>query len=476
MLYYEKGGFPDPGGHNASSVSKRRVLTEQEEDARRREFETRKLRAIEKLTDRIQGEIEQEVDEGAPDVWKQMLSGTAPEEIYESFSNHDKNVISRWREKRSSSIHRRVREEVEAELETETSLMRESTSFLRIRVHSIDPKISRNESAMLTIWQPTEDQLGILKEGVSVEIHNLAVRKSSYDGRPQLVANNRTIIEPFVFQASSLVGQIGFRKRRYLNLFQVQALSHEAAHGEGESKKYSEFDVAAVQVHVEQPMASGDFVFYLSDETNLILRVHCKNPPQILKTMLLSENQPFPSYAMRDLSICPFDQKQQCAVAEFCDVSSVVLIHQRVKKLSTWAASSSMTELQQIAAYIKADLPLWEQDCNEKTCLGYVMGLRAKSAGKIYIEVDCCGQGSYEWKVPVRILRQMMSDISVDNLQAILLPDQAENRTANSGTLSSMFRARSILWRFQLLSEPEPAVSGASRADKHTIGRLYETL
>lgn len=59
MLYYEKGGFPDPGGHNASSVSKRRVLTEQEEDARRREFETRKLRAIEKLTDRIQGEIEQ---------------------------------------------------------------------------------------------------------------------------------------------------------------------------------------------------------------------------------------------------------------------------------------------------------------------------------------------------------------------------------------------------------------------------------
>jgi hypothetical protein len=38
---------------------KRRVFTEQEEDSRRRAFEMRKLRVVEKLTDKIQGEVEQ---------------------------------------------------------------------------------------------------------------------------------------------------------------------------------------------------------------------------------------------------------------------------------------------------------------------------------------------------------------------------------------------------------------------------------
>ena len=110
------------------------------------------------------------------------MSSTTPEEIYETFSNDNKYIISRWTEKRSTLVHRRIREEVESELQTETSLVRESTNFLRVKVHSVDPKSSCNENAMLTIWQPTEEQLGFLKEGTSVEFHNLAVRESTYDG------------------------------------------------------------------------------------------------------------------------------------------------------------------------------------------------------------------------------------------------------------------------------------------------------
>ena len=59
MLYYEKCEHSDPSGHNSESSVKRRVFTEQEEDTRRRAFEARKLRVMEKLTDRIQGEVEQ---------------------------------------------------------------------------------------------------------------------------------------------------------------------------------------------------------------------------------------------------------------------------------------------------------------------------------------------------------------------------------------------------------------------------------
>ena len=405
-----------------------------------------------------------------------MMSSTTPEETYESFSNHDKDIISRWKDQRSSLIHRRVREEVESELETETSLIRESTNFQRVKVHSIDPKSSCNESALLTIWQPTEEQLGFLKEGTSVEIHNLAVRESNYDGISQLVANNRTIIEPFAFQASSLVEEIGFQQRRFLNLFQVHTLSHEAANKKGRTKQHVDFDVAAVQIHVvQQSNSPDDFIFYMSDETNLILRIHCRNPPLILKTLLLREKQPFSSYAMRDLLIRPFDKEQQCAVAEFCDTSSVIMSNQRLEKLAKWVSFSSQNELQQVAAYLKAGLPLWEQDCNEKVSLGYIMGLRTESVENIFIEVDCCGHGCYEWKLPVRVLQQMISATSSDNFQVSLCPEQ-EDRVAKLGLLGSIFRARGILWRFQLSSQSESVVYSATEASKHNIGRLYGTL
>eukprot|EP00536_Pseudo-nitzschia_multiseries_P003170 jgi/Psemu1/301798/fgenesh1_kg.47_\ len=405
-----------------------------------------------------------------------MMKSTTPEEIYESFSQEDKSIISKWRDQRNSLINRRVREEVESELETETSLIRESTSFLRVKVHSIDPKSSRNETATLTIWQPTEEQQSFLAEGTSVEIHNLAVRESSYDGILQLVANNRTIIEPCSLQAPLLAQKIGFRQRRFLNLFQVHALSHETASRRDRTKQNVDFDVAGAQICVvPKSDLSEDFDFFLSDETNLLLRIHCRNPPSALKTLLSAKKGSFPCYAMRDLLVRPFDHEQQCAVAEFCDTSSVVLTNKRVEQLAKWASSPSRNELGQIAAYMKAGLPLWEQDCNEKIYLGYIMGLRTEGVETVFIQVDCCGHGSHEWKLPVHVLQQMVSSISPEKLRVSLSPDQ-EDRIAKFGRIGSIFRARGILWRFRLSSQSDSVVSSATEANKLDIGRIYDTL
>eukprot|EP00536_Pseudo-nitzschia_multiseries_P003171 jgi/Psemu1/185293/e_gw1.47.153.1 len=59
LLYYEKCDHPRSADSTIVSPAKRRILTEQEEDARRREFETRKLKAVEKLSERIQTEVEE---------------------------------------------------------------------------------------------------------------------------------------------------------------------------------------------------------------------------------------------------------------------------------------------------------------------------------------------------------------------------------------------------------------------------------
>eukprot|EP00751_Fragilariopsis_kerguelensis_P034173 CAMPEP_0170968308 /NCGR_PEP_ID=MMETSP0735-20130129/43197_1 /TAXON_ID=186038 /ORGANISM="Fragilariopsis kerguelensis, Strain L26-C5" /LENGTH=331 /DNA_ID=CAMNT_0011387345 /DNA_START=11 /DNA_END=1004 /DNA_ORIENTATION=+ len=330
---------------------------------------------IEKLTDRIQAEVEQEVDENSPDVWKQVMTSSRPEEIHESFNDQDKDTFSRWKEQRSALIHSRVREELEAELETETSLTLESKRFQRVLVYSTNPKNSGRESALLTIWQPTEEQLGLLKEGTSVEINDLAVRDTIYDGNLQLIASSKTIIKSFVFQASSLIEKIGFRHRRFLNMFQVHKLSHEA--NKTTRKKPLDFDVAAVQMHVIEP----------SDFLDAFL---------FKKTLLLGEKR-FSPYAMRDLHICPFDQEQQCAVAEFRERSSVVMSNQYVERLVNWVSLAAQKDLPQIVAYLRAGLPLWEQTSDKRISLGYIMGLRTESMEKIYIEVDCCGHGCYEW-------------------------------------------------------------------------------
>jgi len=475
MLYRDKSEYCDPSGSSSVPVVKHQILTEQEEDIKRREFENRKLKMIEKLTDRIQAEVEQEVDENSPDVWKQVMTSSRPEEIHESFNDQDKDTFSRWKEQRSALIHSRVREELEAELETETSLTLESKRFQRVLVYSTNPKNSGRESALLTIWQPTEEQLGLLKEGTSVEINDLAVRDTIYDGNLQLIASSKTIIKSFVFQASSLIEKIGFRHRRFLNMFQVHKLSHEA--NKTTRKKPLDFDVAAVQMHVIEPSDFLDaFTFYVTDETNLILKIYCKKPPLLLKTLLLGEKR-FSPYAMRDLHICPFDQEQQCAVAEFRERSSVVMSNQYVERLVNWVSLAAQKDLPQIVAYLRAGLPLWEQTSDKRISLGYIMGLRTESMEKIYIEVDCCGHGCYEWKLPTRVLHQMISTISVDDLQVSLCPEQ-EDRISKFGKLGSILRARGVLWRFQLSSATvnESVVCNATEANKHNIGLLYETL
>ncbi len=404
-----------------------------------------------------------------------MVNSTAPEDTFESLSVDERSTVSKWKEKRNSLINRRVREEVESELEIETSLVRESTSFLRVKVHSIDPKRSCNESAMLTIWQPTEEQLGFLKEGTTVEIHNLAVRESAFDGILQLVANSRTIIEASTFEVSSLADKIGFRHRRFLNLFHVHKLSLGASSKKGGTRMNETFDVAAVQIHVQTSNIPEDFTFYLSDETNLLLRVHCRDPPPALKTFLSTEKQSFPHYAIRDLLIRPFDHERQCSVAEFSDISSLVLKNHRVEALSKWVASSSQGEIHQIATYIKSGLPLWEQSCDTKIYLGYVIRVRNKGIENFYIEVDCCGQGSFEWKVSVDVLGQMIPVISSDIDKENIFND-AKNSALKDSLLSSLFRSRGILWRFKLLTEPEIVVCSATEAEKQNIGQLYKSL
>ena len=168
------------------------------------------------------------MDEGAPEVWAAVAKNPSPEDAYDCLSEEARLIVSKWNEKRRILLQKRVEEEVQAEMEADHSLVRESIPFVRLKVCSVGPCSSvKCEEAMLTIWKPTEDQLGMIQEGQSVEAQNLSVRQSMFDGFLQLTGNSRTVLEEFRPAKSSFLQPLAFSKRRFLTLFEVHLLCHK---------------------------------------------------------------------------------------------------------------------------------------------------------------------------------------------------------------------------------------------------------
>jgi hypothetical protein len=425
----------------------------------------------------------QEVDENAPEAWNRMYSSFNPDEIYMSLKDNEQEEITRWNEQRSRLIQKRLQDEVQAELETQTSLFRDSAPFLRVKVHSINPREGRCESGLLTIWNPKEEQLNLLKEGSFVQVYNLTVRDSMHDGQLQLTANKRTVIEAYTFESLSIPDEMGYLERRYLTVIDVHTLSHRSVMEVENVTHLVEFDTAVVFVYMTKSSnPDAEIIFYVTDETYLMLRIHCKSLPYSLK-MLLAENENFGSaFGLRDLRLRPFDTSDQCAVAEFTDFSSVVATNDRIDQLTNWAAVEGTSGLVSITGGLKAKLPLWEQIGESRVGCGYIMGLRfEESSQQLYIRVDCCGYCCREWELPSPILRQMVSAVSSTNSSVVHSP-YMKSRIEELGILGSILSARGTLWQFRLTVKPSSTypldcvVSEATIADKFLLNCHYLVL
>jgi hypothetical protein len=125
---------------------------------------------------------------------------------------------------------------------------------------------------LLTIWEPTEEQLNILKEGTAFEIQNLAVRETPYGGLLQMTASTRTPIESIDLDVSSQ-SHLGYENRRFLGVFQIHALSHKLLANDFASKtRWPDVDTVAVHVKSIEPSDSArGYRIYVTDESQLML-------------------------------------------------------------------------------------------------------------------------------------------------------------------------------------------------------------
>lgn len=425
----------------------------------------------------------QEVDESAPGIWKRLMTSASPEEFFENLDSIEKMDVCKWKEKRCILLRQRIQEEVEAELETDISLSRESTPFIRVKVQSVHPS-QKEEEALLTIWEPTEEQLNILKEGTFFQMQNTAVRESSYDGLLQLTASTRTAIESIDLNIA-LRSQIGYESRRFFSIIQIHALSLKVLSNSSTDSKVRCPDADTVVVHVQTiapPSASAEgYRIYVTDQSQLMLRIHCDTLPIGLeRASSSSKKEGFRVISFCDLRIQAFDYDEDCAVARYCDTSSIPKTAPRSKALEKWVALSRGGCLRRFSIYSAANVPLCER-MSRLVALGYIVDLKLVSSEKVHIEVDCGTSEVEEWELPVHLLADMLPLTNGDQ-DVSLLPEE-ETRVTELGVLSSIFRARGILWRFLLQRKADNAtstcqyvVAKASAADKRALGNMYGSM
>mmetsp|Transcript_2784 Transcript_2784/g.6079 ORF Transcript_2784/g.6079 Transcript_2784/m.6079 type:complete len:953 (+) Transcript_2784:1048-3906(+) len=470
----------------AGSDKTHSFLTQQEEDKRNMEFEKRWSRRAEKLSEALNAEIEKEVDEGAPELMKKKkinldddISHLPPDEQME---------IERWRQQRADLVRRRLNEEVKSELEVETSLQRESKPFLRVLVHTIDPKEGKAEHAILTVWSPTEDHRNVLKEGKLIQLFNLAVR-GEMNGILNLSANEKTTIQSFQVEHLDFdERRPGFQPRRLLSVFEVYKLSRLAGlggHPECDKKdwKYFDVDVVGIQIYQQKVNESNQgYLTYVTDESGLILRIQSKKALDTSATKEQnSQVRKLPIVCLRDLRIHPYDSNQNCAVAEYGDLSSTFLAHKRIEELEIWTSSSTSTQgtlLSRLSCNTNAMLPFYSQRGERKTVIGYIVHIAlSKRENMMSITVDCNGFGSYTCELPHHLLDRMVQIVEEDGCLSRVTLSRSEEAIAPSlGRLAAIFRCRGFLWRFQICSKTAASRSSssskkyvieeASRADK----------
>lgn len=429
----------------------------------------------------------QEVDEGAPEIWIELMKCPSPEEVFQSLNDDETSAVSRWKERRRILMQKRVQEEVEAEIETDLSLARESFPFLRLKVRSVCPESStrKPEEALLTIWRPTEAQLSILKEGSAFQVQSLAVRQTHFDGLLQLTGNSNTIMQEFNklkdFPRHWLEKQ---SQRRFLNMFEIHLLSRKAfADGSSAKSRFSDFDAVGAQVNFVHTAGNEKKVcMYISDEFNLILRIEFDKA--FLKNPNLSAKNRFPVFAFRDLRLLPFDSDENCAVARFGGMSSYAKSSPRMDELMAWVSKNSEghARLERLSLYLRERLPLFERTDNV-SAFGHAVGLKCASNDKLHIEVDCGNSRVEEWELPVSLLKDVLPVVSQNQQVSLLLEE--EQRLAAIGVLGKFFRAKGVLWHFELRSRSTPmpssspcnyVVSSIKKADTRMLGQLHDKL
>ncbi len=266
------------------------------------------------------------MDEEAPKVWQEMSKAVSPEIFYSNLDPTKQREIDKWQSRRTAMINDNVQRYFTKALQGEVGMQRKCSSFLRFQVRALtrgkknsdESKAKSGNRAILTVWDPTEDQLDVLKEGAFVQVKNLGVSSSLKEGILQLSAYKRTTFERFDIDPQEALKLVGCSKRRFNALLQVNMKSKKL---KSNSPECPELDCAGylLKINEVELINKTRLLLYLTDATGLLLRIEHEGYNKsdslvcgLKKIMHLDISKRYVLF--RDIRLFSYDYLEGCAV------------------------------------------------------------------------------------------------------------------------------------------------------------------
>jgi len=303
--------------------SSKRILTESQESLANRKFERDYEVAMESIIEDREKQLTMITETDAPEIWNSdypcFNSSTSSETdrlMKDLWMNQGRDLFPRFCKK---SINDAL---VDVVIRKSTPFVRALVKILRRNQAETGCYSSNsNSSALLTVWEPSDDWISVLKEGTAVRLRNVKCKPSQIDGKIQLSANRNTSIEPIPTPSDSVLRFSGFEGRFYCTMVSLHLLSKL-------QRFQYEFDVVGFRIPTRSETNTNILrSAYFTDESGLLLRIdryfdseNCSSPPwNVSKCGTESSSL----YSFLNLRLIDFSVDQKCAIALWTE-SSVV--------------------------------------------------------------------------------------------------------------------------------------------------------
>ena len=364
-----------------------------------------------------------------------MSRSNDPQFYYSNLDESDKITIDSWLLRKRELLQAAHQKAIEGAMSKELCVRR-STPFLRVRVKilrraPIKSMNAANSTALLTIWEPSDDRINLLKEGKAIRLRNLSCRPQ-VDGEVQLSVNGKTSLEELRKPNSSVLQNSGYEERFFSPIIRLHIMS------KSERCQY-DFDVVGYIVHAHPVKDSAtSSSIYMTDESGLLLRLERYfdseeffAPPW---KMTKYSRECSLVYSFQNLKLINFDTVQNCAVALWTEYSAVCSnINERFLALTSFSKSKDGEMLLKRVSTLSSSYPIVGKGVEKLFfAVGQFLSLEEKFDTKMHaIAAIDCGDALLRANIGLECLRGIVGSTIHDEIHVL------SKRLRNSGNYYS---------------------------------------
>jgi len=413
-----------------------------------------------------------------------MMKQADPVDFYEALSILDKSIIDDWNNRRETHLRDRMMGEMNAKLEEycqDTTCP--STRFLRIRVRGVDDFTESGRDAILTIWNPSDDQLAEIKEGSVLRVKTIHVKPGLFEGLMQLSARSVRILKQKVTAQAV--------KKSYANFFRLFVASCRIKVDKSTTKTFVEDNALGIIVSAER-LNENRWSVLLVDESGVLLEIksdvgcaHLWSQITSLSGNAVVNTQQNVVAAFQQIRICGVNAEQSCVFARFQEVSSIDLNppSDRLVALKLWSSTNrGRARLVQLAACCQ--LAIRQTPKCQYKMVGYVSGLHLLPDQQLILQIDRGNACQTLLKFPLSLVSRFAE--SCDDLTGfVFLTEDDEMKIKQLKRLGRILRCRRWRYIFSVRNIVDPIpnfddidmeVTSLTPANTVALVALYSTV